>query len=390
MMIDRSELEELAGYQNTRNPVVSLYLNITPPRNYENELNSLIHTTMRAVERNGRYTDQQVKELEKLTQKIEDYAQKEFKRLEGTRLVVLFADADGLWREYHLPVALAGSMVVDFDPYTRPLAMLLDEFDRYCVVVCDSRKARIFSLYLGTIEESSEAFLEDNVPDGVRVKQSMTAGGGGTIQAGLGDKRIERHIQDHVHRHLKRVADKTLEFFKKKRFTRLMLAGPEDKTLPWLKDHLHSYLRQRLATEFSAHPDNHISEIREKAVEAAQQWEREQEQALVDEIIEHSGPGDKGELGLEPVIEAINLGQVQTLVLRHDFSASGYICTHDRILSTYLETCPICGDKMFYTECLADEMVEEALNQNAEIEHVFAQNDTLDQYGVAAKLRFTL
>src|SRR6056297_109306 len=117
MMIDRSELEELAGYQNTRNPVVSLYLNITPPRNYENELNSLIHTTMRAVERNGRYTDQQVKELEKLTQKIEDYAQKEFKRLEGTRLVVLFADADGLWREYHLPVALAGSMVVDFDPY---------------------------------------------------------------------------------------------------------------------------------------------------------------------------------------------------------------------------------------------------------------------------------
>jgi peptide subunit release factor 1 (eRF1) len=240
------------------------------------------------------------------------------------------------------------------------------------------------------MEESPDVFLEDNVPDGVRVKQSMTAGGGGTVKGGLGDKRIERHIQDHVHRHLKHVAERTLNFFKRKNFTRLLLGGPEDKTIPRLKDHLHSYLRDRLAAEFSVHPDNNLSEIKEKALAAAQSWERRRERELIDSIVEHSGPGDKGELGIEPVLEALNLGQVQTLVIRHDFKASGYVCPNDHILSTYLSRCPACEIEMHPTEFLADEMVEEALNQNAEIEHVFAPNETLDQYGVAVKLRFVL
>jgi peptide chain release factor subunit 1 len=323
-------------------------------------------------------------------EKIEEHVQKAYKRTAGTRLAVIFADADGLWQEYPLPVALPNTIGVDVDPYTRPLTMLLDEFDRYCVVVADSRKARIFSLYLGEMEESPDVFLEDNVPDGVRVKQSMTAGGGGTVKGGLGDKRIERHIQDHVHRHLKHVAERTLNFFKRKNFTRLLLGGPEDKTIPRLKDHLHSYLRDRLAAEFSAHPDNNLSEIKEKALAAAQSWERRRLRKLIDSIVEHSGPGDKGELGIEPVLEALNLGQVQTLVIRHDFKASGYVCPNDHILSTYLSRCPACETEMHPTEFLADEMVEEALNQNAEIEHVFAPNETLDQYGVAVKLRFVL
>ncbi len=390
MMIDRAQVEELAGYQNTGNPVVSMYLNVTPPRNVESELNSMVHTTLKTVASDSRYTREQVRRLKSLLERIEGDVQKKHVRLSGVRLIVLFADADGLWQEYHLPVGLSSSISVDFDPYTRPLTMLLDEFDRYCVVVADSRKARIFSLYLGEIEESPDVFLEDNVPDGVRVKQSMTTGGGGTVHGGIGDKRIERHIQDHVHRHLKHVADKTLAFFRKKHFTRLILGGPSDKTLPRLKDHLHSYLKERLATEFTAHPDNPLPEIKEKAIAAAQAWERDREQSLISWIIEHSGPRDKGELGLEPVLEALNLCQVQTLVIHPDFKAEGYVCPRDHTLSTYQEKCPACDGAMVYTEYLADEMVEAALSQNAEVEHVFAPNEDFDPHGVGARLRFTL
>jgi peptide chain release factor subunit 1 len=390
MMIDRNQLEILANYQNTENPVISLYLNITPPRNPENELNSMIHNTLREIEQDNRYTDKQIKRLKKLMEQIEDYAASALKRIAGTRMVALFADADGFWQEYHLPVGLPSSMVVEVDPYTRPMTMLLDEFDRYCVVVADSRKARIFSLHLGDFEEFPDVFIEDNVPDGVRVKQSMTAGAGGTVKGGLGDKRIERHIEDHVHRHLKNVADKTLNFFKKKNFTRLILGGPDDKTLPNLKDHLHSYLKDRLAAEFNAHPDNPAAQLKEKAIGAAQAYERENERALLDEIIDRSGPNDKGELGVEPVLEALMLGQVQTLAIKEDFKTPGYVCPNDRTLSTYQRTCPVCGGDMHYTEYLADEMVEEALNQNAEVQHVFAEHETFDPHGIGARLRFIL
>ena len=49
MLIDRQELDKLVAYQNKENPVVSVYLNVTPPRNYTTELNSLIHTTRQNI-----------------------------------------------------------------------------------------------------------------------------------------------------------------------------------------------------------------------------------------------------------------------------------------------------------------------------------------------------
>ncbi|MFW5901470.1 MAG: hypothetical protein ACOCTS_00360 [Thermodesulfobacteriota bacterium] len=154
MIIDREQVEKLANYQNINNPVVNVYLNVTPPRNVSSELNSMIHTTLRTIEQDSRYTEEQVKGLKKVMDRVEDYIQKAYKRTSGTRLVALFADA----------------------------------------------------------------------------------------------------------------ADRTLDFFKRKHFTRLILGGLEDKTLPQLRDHLHSYLKNRLAAEFTAHPDNHLSEIKEKAL----------------------------------------------------------------------------------------------------------------------------
>lgn len=388
MMIDWNQLEALARYQNLENPVVSLYLNVTPPRSYESELNSLIHIAYRSQE--NRYTNDQLKQLKKVLDSIETHIFKNLKKLERTRLVVIFADADGLWQEYQSPVGLPNSLVVEADPYIRPLTMLLDEFDRYCVLVTDARKARIFSLYLGDFEEYPDVFVEDNVPNKVRAKQSMTVDAGGTVRGGLGDKRIERHIEDHVHRHLKHVADRTLDFFKEKHFSRLIVGGPDDKTRPWLKDHLHTYLKERLAGEFNARPDDNAAELKDKAIDVAWTWKRNREHALIQEVFDHSGPGDKGVLGVEPTLEVLTLGQVHTLLVHQDFETEGYVCPEDHLLSTYLETCPFCEGPMHYTQYLADEMVEEAISQNSEVEHIFTSHEDFEQYGVGAKLRFTL
>ncbi len=62
----------------------------------------------------------------------------------------------------------------------------------------------------------------------------------------------------------------------------------------------------------------------------------------------------------------------------------------DRILSTYLESCPICGQPMRRTEDLAEEMVEEAIGQNAEVKHVLVSHEDFKPYGIGAFLRFTV
>jgi peptide chain release factor subunit 1 len=268
--------------------------------------------------------------------------------------------------------------------------MLLDEFKRNCVLVADSRTARIFTLYLGDFEEYPDEYIQHDVPDRVSAKDSMTAEGGGDVWGGLGDQRIQRHIEDHIHRHLKNVSERALQLFKAEKFARLILGGPDDKLLAWLKDHLHSYLRERLVGEFYANPENSKTELKEKALEAAEKYERHREKELIDQLMELKAPGGKAVLGVEPTLEALKLGQVQTLVVHHDFRVSGYICPKDRILSTYLESCPLCEEAMREVEDLADEMVEEALSQSAEVEHIFIDHQEFSDQGVGALLRFTV
>ncbi len=387
MLIDRGELEELVRYTNEENRVVSVYLNVAPPRSYLSELNSMIHTTLRGL--SGRLEADRLRRVEKVLERIERHVGNNLKRSpERIRLAAIFADPDGLWQEYLLPVALPSRMVVEPDPYTRPLTMLLDEFDRYCVLVCDARKARIFSLYLGEFEEDPDVFVEHDVPGRVKVAGSRTIGG--PVQAGMGDENIQRNIEDRIHRHLKDVAVRTFHLFEEKDFDRLLLGGPEHKVRYWLRDHLHSYLKKRLAGEFNAAPDDSDEELRQKALQAVQGWEREQEEALIAELMEKSGPGGMAVLGAEPVIEALTIGQVHTLVIDSGFKMEGRLCPKEHILSTYLETCPVCGGPMETVEDLGDEMVEEAMNQNSEIEHVFAEHDTFKEHGVGALLRFTL
>ncbi|MFP4036350.1 MAG: hypothetical protein ACLFUE_02385 [Desulfobacteraceae bacterium] len=387
MLIDRRQLEELVRHKNEENQVVSVYLNLTPPRSYASELNSMTHTILHSLA--DRLEADRLRRVEKVFEKIEKHVRNNLKRPpERTRLAAIFADPDGFWQEYFLPVALPSRTVVEPNPYTRPLTMLLDEFERYCVLVCDARKARIFSLYLGEFEEQPDIFVEHDVPGRVRVTGSRTAGG--PVQAGMGDENIQRNIEDRIHRHLRDVALRTFDFFKGKDFDRVLLGGPEHKVRHWLKDHLHSYLKKRLAGEFNSAPDDSSEDLRRKALQTAQAYEREQEKALIDDILEKSGPGGMAVLGAEPVIEALSLGQVHTLVIDNDFRMEGYVCPGDHILSTYLETCPLCENPMEQTEDLGDEMVEEALRQGSEIEHVFADHEELKKHGVGALLRFSL
>ncbi len=395
MVIYKDQLKKLLEFRERAREhlVVSLYLNVTPPRPFLSELRSLLHARRVQLHEHAHENDlpkAEIRAVEELFDRIEARVEEIERGLERTRLLVIFADPEGFWQEYRLPVALPSRLVVEPDPYVRPLTVLLDEFDRYCVVVTDARKARLFSLYLGDFEEHPDVFVEDDVPDRVSASRSVTRAAGSGVWGGLGDLRVQRHIEDHVHRHLKRVADLAFRFYQETGFDRLILGGPEDKVLPWLKDHLHSYLQQRLAGEFHARPEWNEAKLKELALEVAQRWERRCEEELIERLLEQAKPGGKGVLGLEPTLEALMLGQVHTLVVQNEFRAQGTLCRNDHYLSTYLEKCPLCDGEMEPVEDLVDEMVEEAIAQGAEVEHVFTDHEGFTEHGVGALLRFTL
>src|SRR5712672_3434848 len=56
-------------------------------------------------------------------------------------------------------------------PYVRPLLELIDEHERYGVVLTDREHARLFSIFLGELEEHQEVFARADV---THVKTSGT------------------------------------------------------------------------------------------------------------------------------------------------------------------------------------------------------------------------
>jgi hypothetical protein len=386
----KDRIKEIADNVNAEHPYISLYLNVTPNHDYHKELNSVVHSTLHKIRAENRYSKHQIKDLETLVEKIQDYFRTRFQHSKRTRMLVLFANKKGMWEEIHLPAAIPSQATVEPHPYVRPVSMLLDKLERYGVLVCDMREARMFTLFLGEFEEHSDIFFEDYVPDTVHDKLSRTVSKGNGVHSGLGDQRILRHIEDHVHRHLKHVADQVFAMYKRNQFNTLLLGGPEDKTLPWLKDHLHSYIQKIVVGEFHTRPDRHIEEIKEKALEAVDRYEQQQEIDLINTLLEENYPGGKASLGLQETLNSLMIGQVHTLVVQDKYRKPGHVCPNDHYLSIENKPCPLCNGEMVATDDFIEEMVEEAIAQNAEIRHIYWNNDTFQSYGIGALLRFSL
>ncbi len=245
----------------------------------------------------------------------------------------------------------------------------------------------MFSLFLGKFKEYPDLFVQDDVPDRVSAKKSMAVSAWG-VYSGMGDQRIQRHIEDHVHRHLNRVAERTFEFSKDKGIERLILAAPDERTVSLLKDHLHSYLKQRVLGEFHARPDDAEQRLQEKALDTKREIEEREQEKLLDRLMDLHLSAGLGVVGLQPVLDALRMGQIHTLVMKDDFTASGYLCPKDRYLSAGASSCPVCGKALQPVERLPEEMLQEALAQGAEILYASVEHADFDPHGIGALLRF--
>jgi peptide chain release factor subunit 1 len=378
-MIRKRDIEELREQRSEEHPFVSAYLNILPPRQFTTELKSLLHSELHRIREANLYTADELRRLEKLADRIEQYVKERRNRFDETKLLALFADTKGFWREYELPVSHPSRVMIEPDPYTRPLAALQEQFNQYCVVVADSYKARVFTLTADKFVEHEEIVSEDEI------QHSRDE----SLQ-GLGRERQQRYVQEHANRHMKNLAQKLYHFFREGNFDRLIIGGPEDKELPLLRGHLHSSLRERLVGEIHVRPEEDWKKIKQRAKEATDAWRVRHEKELVDTLQEENHAKGKAAVGLRPVLKALQYGQVHTLVLKPGYSNPGYLCPKDHYLVLDGGSCPVCGSTLERVEDIVDEMVEETISQNGEIRHLYHHDDYLAEEGVAALLRFVI
>jgi hypothetical protein len=251
-----------------------------------------------------------------------------------------------------LPTRPALDVVWDPLPSLATLEAVLDDHERIGVVLCDQRRSRLFTVFLGDIEASEEIESE---------------GPGKRTVAGIAGNYARHHRHQILH-HVRRTAHATAELLRRRPFDRLLLGGPDEaRTL--LHDALPRPLRARYAGALAVSMSASDAEVLEAAVRAAEQIERAAEVELVDDLVAWATT-PRTPLGLRPTLDALNEERVHHLLVADAFAAVGGECAACGWLTAGLDACPHCGEQPVPLPDLRERLVDRALEQGARVETV--------------------
>ncbi|HET7080799.1 MAG TPA: hypothetical protein VFM49_25475 [Chloroflexia bacterium] len=287
-------------------------------------------------------------------------------------LAVFAAEERGYLYAAPLPERPATVVAWSDQPLLMPLEQVLDDHERVAVLLADRRQARLFTIYLGAIEERGE-FVSDDP-------------GVSNISGIAGNH--ARHYREHVDRHLRRTAHAAQELLRAQPFDRLILGGPEDVS-GMLKDELPRPVRARFAGTLSIGLDATDAQVLDAALQVAEEIERRTELEMVEELTQ-AGGAPRAALGLEPTLEAVSDQRVQHLFIVSDFAEAGGECPNCGRLVVGQDRCPVCGAEPVQLPDLSERLVDRALEQAAQVEVISgeAAEMLMDTGGLGAWTRY--
>ena len=374
--IDRELLRKLAGWETHGQPVTSLYVDVDGRRwprrgEYVRRAEDLLRQACDEARLRDRDEHRSVcGDVDRMGSFVRD----EFERKGPVRgLAVFSCSGAGLWEQASVTQPVRDRVVVGPRPHLLPLEAILELAETFCVALVDRERARIFVASLGEIEEVSD--LLDDVP-------------GQHDQGGWAQARLQRHIEDHVQRHLKHTAETLLRLYQRRRFEHLVLAGP-DEAVSELERELHDYVRRTILGRASLAMAAPADEVLAVVVDLERDLEAGREREAVDRLIsETAGGTGRAVAGPDDTLLALEGGRVEVLVVAAGLDAAGVRCSRCGHLASRGERCAVCGGPVTLVPDLVEETVELALRQRCRVETV-ADDEPLRGFGgIGALQRF--
>ncbi len=381
-MVTFQQIQELVNFRSEVFPVVSVYLNTDFRRVTKDQMRIILKDLMKARDQELRaqaLTHQQQTSLREDFKKLEYFVTNELFPEEHRGYAIFSCSGKNFWQVYPLPQRVKNALIVDPDIYVRPLLAILNQFHRFAFVIVDQRRAQLFEMYMGKIEEYSHLISPD-VPGKVRYAGWY----------GLEEKRVHRHIEQHVQEHYKRVSNFLFQLMNRHKWDYFILGGKQHE-LPRFEKHLHRYILDRIIDRVEVEPFSwNVHRIKNRALEIELRFVRQRMEKMIDLLITDAKKDHKAALGLESVLQAANMGNIRLLMIEDDRVLSGYECFRCGFLAIRNTICPVCGATMQPMDDLFDEIVENTVNFNGDYYQV-PRGTLLGEYGgIGAFLRFEL
>jgi peptide chain release factor subunit 1 len=400
-VLDQDRIAQLiAGSRVGEDPALSLYLRSWGSAGDRSAtLKNLVKEAEAAIEGDTGWDDERKKEARAL---LEDLHRDAAELLSGAP-----TQGRGSWAMFYghgkqelltLPLDVPERVVIDRTFYASPLSSLIDQYERYQVLMCDQKKAKLFECYLGQIEAWEEIEHDHERHRGAPAGGPARGGGGGGVFQGLEELRRRNHAEYVLHQHLASVADRAFRRHKLRPTARVILAGPRE-LLPKLEEHLHSYLRERIVAREQLPLSLTKKQARERVMEIEARVEEEKERALLAKVQNRMGTTGLSSTGMDSTLSSLFYGKVHTLIVMdgevipgRECPESGYLFVRredlDEKTPTFVAS-PITGRDTRRVPDVVDEAVEMAILSGCRVEHIAYAKDELGKLGgMAALLRF--
>lgn len=315
-MIDRDDVEEIREVlRGLEPPVLSLYVHGSPlqPREDARAIALRASEGMKAADVPQRIVDRVRRHIEQNPLQA--------------RTLAVFADEEDVYvhrLHMELPVmnATTGAAEVRWgEPYTAPLLLAIDDWERYGIVYLDRERWRFFETFLGEIEEIDEGVRApssgeiDWYEDAREAHPAYTASRASSLKDDFG-----KHLADRMHRFFKSMGHEVDRLVRTRGLDRLVLLGPADST-----SHFEAVLprpsRDRVVARLGGLPnpeDTSPARVLEHVGQTLRGVEREREAELLNAIRED------GLWGFEACLEAMQQGRLYAVAVPWDQNRTVY------------------------------------------------------------------
>jgi peptide chain release factor subunit 1 len=372
------ELRDLAGFEAENGFAISVYLDLDPSQvptvgDAHTRLNSLLDGAARENGGKAReLTHQQRLALRGDLERIRRYFEAEFERNGAHGLAIFCAGLDNVWRPLPLTEVVPDGIKVGQLLYLAPLVPLVGRGEGALVLVVSREQGRFYRLSAGRLEDLADHFDE----------QPRRHDQGGWAQA-----RLQRHADELVHEHLKRVADELDRFVRRLRKPQVVVIANEES---WgeFEDLLSREARARIAGVAQAEAHAQPPELLAVAGPVLLRWQAEKEAEVVDRWREELGRNGRATSGWEATLEAASDARVELLLFREGANHPAKRCPGCGRLSLEGSKCPLDGTQLDESRDGLDLAVHQTLAHGGRVWAV-RQRDELDAGGgIGALLRF--
>lgn len=387
-MLTQKAIERLSKLGSKDFFITSLYLNVdrnAKNNDYKIVLKDLLkekRQRLESVKVERKLTREQTQSIENDFTKLEQFINSGYIHKDNHKGLVIFCSAgNNFWEMFELPQPVADYLNVDIDPYVRPLSELVCDHRSYAILLVDSAKAKMFGVHLGFVKE--QFHIQNTVQPKIKY---------GGID-GMDERKVDRAHDEMVAKHFKHVAGEAEKLLAAGDMVWLIMGGRQNM-INQFESLLSGQTRKKIIGHIVVEPEAPLTDVLYKAEEVAKQAEKKYETELIEKLrAEAHGTGGKGIFGLQPTLQSLRRGGVNTLVIAKGYTAPGFVCHKCFFIGVPEEkgaknTCPICSGDAHDVHDVIDEAITFAFMQGCRVENT-AENSRLKIMGnIGAILRY--